>query len=379
MATAKSDKKVFCYFGSWSVYRPGNGNFNITRDIDPSLCTHLVYTFVGLKNNEISILDPWADLSSDAGGHKNGYALFNALREKNPQLKTLIAIGGWNEGSRRYSYMAKNEEFREHFAANAADFVRKHGFNGMDFDWEYPAQRGGAPEDVQNYIELLKVLRIYFDEHNLMLTAAVAPTEVSASKSYRIPEIIKYLDYVNIMTYDFHVGIENKTDVHAPLYQGSEESQYYEGWNAEASIKYWLSQGCPKEKILMGVPLYGRSFTLCDPNVNHIGAPACGPGNAGSYSREPGMLGYNEICEMFKQQSWNEQYDEERHAPYAHNDFQWITYDNVRSIKKKTELIKKLNLGGAMVWSIETDDFSGICGEKYPLLNTLINGIRNRH
>lgn len=155
----------------------------------------------------------------------------------------------------------------------------------------------------------------------------------------------------------------------------------------------------------MGVPLYGRSFTLCDPNVNHIGAPACGPGNAGSYSREPGMLGYNEICEMFKQQSWNEQYDEERHAPYAHNDLQWITYDNVRytylpiekyylnkfimhinyffcisrSIKKKTELIKKLDLGGAMVWSIETDDFSGICGEKYPLLNTLINGIRNRH
>ncbi|KAK0161121.1 hypothetical protein PV327_009633 [Microctonus hyperodae] len=357
MATAKSDKKVFCYFASWSVYRPGNGNFNITRDIDPSLCTHLVYTFVGLKNNEINILDPWADLSSDTGGHKDGYALFNALREQNRELKTLIAIGGWNEGSRRYSYMASNENFRETFAANAADFVRKHGFNGMDFDWEYPGQRGGAPEDVQNYIELLKVLRIYFDENNLMLTAAVAPTEVSASKSYIIPEIIKYLDYVN----------------------GSEESQYYEGWNAEASIKYWLSEGCPKEKILMGVPLYGRSFTLCDPNVNHIGAPACGPGNAGLYSREPGMLGYNEICELFKQQSWNKHYNEERHAPYAYNNLQWITYDNVRSIKKKSEFIKKLDLGGAMVWSIETDDFRGICGEKYPLLNTLINGIRNGH
>lgn len=94
-------EKIVCYFGSWSVYRPENGRFDIA-DINPQLCTHLIYTFVGLsEDGNIRVLDSWQDLPDNYG--KNGFGRFNALREKNPRLKTLIAIGGWNEGSRKYS------------------------------------------------------------------------------------------------------------------------------------------------------------------------------------------------------------------------------------------------------------------------------------
>ena len=94
-------EKIVCYFGSWSVYRPLIGRFEIDN-IDARLCTHLIYTFVGLsEDGNIKVLDPWQDLPNDYG--KDGFGRFNALRTQNPSLKTLIAIGGWNEGSIKYS------------------------------------------------------------------------------------------------------------------------------------------------------------------------------------------------------------------------------------------------------------------------------------
>lgn len=161
-------------------------------------------------------MDAWQDLAENWG--KNGFGRFNALRDKNPALKTLVAIGGWNEGSTKYSQMAKNAANREKFAANVVKFVKKYNFDGFDIDWEYPAQRGGAQEDVKNYIELLKVMRKHFDENNLILSAAVAAGKSSASKSYIIPEMSKYLDFINVMSYDLHGAWESQTGINAPLY-----------------------------------------------------------------------------------------------------------------------------------------------------------------
>ncbi|KAF2888222.1 hypothetical protein ILUMI_17951, partial [Ignelater luminosus] len=133
--------RVVCYYGSWAVYRPGNGRFQI-EDIDPTLCTHLIYTFVGLdRSGSIKILDSWQDI--DLGGYRR----FNALKERNPNVKTLIAIGGWNEGSEVYSYVASSAQLRTAFVNNALNFVKTHGFDGFDLDWEYPGQRGGSPSD----------------------------------------------------------------------------------------------------------------------------------------------------------------------------------------------------------------------------------------
>lgn len=205
-----------CYFGSWAVYRPGDGKFDISY-IQPELCTHLIYTFIGIgQDGSIRVLDSWQDLSENYG--KDGFGRFNALRAQNPKAKTLIAIGGWNEGSAKYSAVVANAASRANFVKNVVAFVQKYKFDGFDVDWEYPNQRGGNPADVQNYVTLLKELRTEFDKHGLILSAAVAAAEPSASLSYDIAGISKYLHFINLMAYDLHGAWETKTGHNAPLY-----------------------------------------------------------------------------------------------------------------------------------------------------------------
>ncbi|KAL6428645.1 hypothetical protein ACFW04_007925 [Cataglyphis niger] len=368
-SAANSGKKIVCYFGSWSVYRPPGGKFDISY-IPPQLCTHMIYTFVGITSDGgVKVLDGWQDLTDNWG--KGGFQRFNKLREQSPGTKTLIAIGGWNEGSARYSEVMSDPVRRSRFAKNIVEFVEKYDFNGFDLDWEYPNQRGGKPEDVQNFVRLLEELRPEFDKRGLILSAAVAAAEPSASLSYDIPKLSKYLDFINIMAYDLHGAWEKTTGLNAPLYPRKGESGNELKLNVDACVQYWLKSGCAPEKLILGVGFYGRAFTLADKNQNGVGAPTRGAGAAGPYTREPGMLGYNEICEFVKQGGWTVVRDEEQRVPYAIKGDQWVGYDDVISLNEKMDYVNSLNLGGAMLWSIETDDFKGNCGEAYPLLKTL--------
>lgn len=114
--------------------RPGRGKYNI-EDIDPFLCTHVIYSFTGLgHDNRIRSLDPWNDLYDNYG--KGAFERFTGLKKKNPNLKTLIAIGGWNEGSIKYSNMAMSESARATFVESVVAFLEKYNFDGLDMDWE---------------------------------------------------------------------------------------------------------------------------------------------------------------------------------------------------------------------------------------------------
>lgn len=122
-----------CYYGSWAVYRPGNGKFPV-EEIDPFLCTHIIYGFTGLSHdNKIRPLDPYNDLKENWG--KGAFLRFTGLKKINPKLKTLVAIGGWNEGSVKYSNMAANPQARKTFVESVVEFLRKYDFDGLDFDW----------------------------------------------------------------------------------------------------------------------------------------------------------------------------------------------------------------------------------------------------
>jgi len=89
------DPIIVCYLGSWSVYRPAAAKFS-PENINPFLCTHLIYAFAGLSSKyELKPFDSYNDIT------KEGYRKFTDLKEHNKQLKTLIAVGGWNEGSAR--------------------------------------------------------------------------------------------------------------------------------------------------------------------------------------------------------------------------------------------------------------------------------------
>lgn len=169
----------------------------------------------------MNVLDAWNDLEENWG--KGAFKRFVKLKERNPSTKTLIAIGGWNEGSSKYSQMVSDDNVRAKFVQNAVEFVQKYGFDGFDLDWEYPNQRGGQPSDVVNYVKLIKELSEAFEPHGLLLTAAVAAAEFSMSLSYDVPQLSKYLSFINVMAYDLHGTWDGYTGHNAPLYPSSQD------------------------------------------------------------------------------------------------------------------------------------------------------------
>lgn len=279
-------ENVIGYFGSWSNYRPGDGNFKV-EDIDASLYTHIIYSFFGLNSDgTIKSLDSWLDYDLRAVERCTN------LKKINPKLKVMVAIGGWNAGSKVFSDVAANPSLREKFANEAVNFCKENKFDGLDMDWEYPGQRDGNPKvDKANFVLLMKELYTKFKPQNLLLSAAVAAPAASASVSYDIKQLAGYVDFINLMAYDFHASWDGSTGQNAPLSGASSTDKL----NVKDSVKYWLDQGLPPRKLNLGMATYGRSFTLNDKNQNERGARTIGAGQAGPYTQEPGMLGYNEV------------------------------------------------------------------------------------
>ncbi|CAL7949849.1 unnamed protein product [Xylocopa violacea] len=366
-----TDKKIVCYYGSWAAYRNGLGKFDVS-DINPALCTHIIYAFIGINTTgDVEILDSWRDLPNG----RDGYGQFTRLRRQNPGIKVMVAMGGWNEGSTKYSEVVAKPNMRVRFVHNVINFLKEYDFDGFDFDWEYPNQRGGKPADRENFVAVLRELREEFDKHGYILSAAVSAAQSSASLSYIISQVTQHVHFINLMTYDFNGSWKNVAAINAPLYPSASESAEQAQLNVNSAVRYWLSQGAPRHKLIVGIPAYGRSFTLANSANNKIGAPTIGAGKAGPYTQEGGLLGYNEICEYLAQR-WTVVREREQHVPYAFNGNQWVGYDDVISVQEKANYVMSMNLGGMMLWTIDTDDFRGTCGEKYPLLRTINRVLR---
>ncbi|NXR16291.1 CHIA chitinase, partial [Semnornis frantzii] len=138
------------------------------------------------------------------------------------------------------------------------------------------------------------------------------------------------------------------------------------------AMNYWKDNGAPAEKLLVGFPTYGHNFVLQNLSDTAVGAPATGPGPAGPYTRQSGFLAYYEIC-TFLSDGATQAWDAPQDVPYAYKGSEWVGYDNIKSFNIKLDWLKKSNFGGAMVWTIDLDDFTGtFCKEgKYPLISTL--------
>ncbi|XP_021945877.1 chitinase-3-like protein 1 [Folsomia candida] len=370
-------KKLVCYYGSWAVYRPGDGKFDVEH-MDPMLCTHLIYGFAGLaQDGTLRILDDYNDLEENWG--RGAMRRFTNFKLVNPNLKVLLAIGGWNEGSIRYSDMALTQASRRRFIDSVTPFLDRYNFDGFDLDWEYPADRGGRPEDKANFALLCEEMRADFDTRGWLLTAAVSAGIPTIDKAYDVPSISRSLHFINVMTYDFHGGWESYTHHNSPMDAIPEVDTGNNTWlNAKSAIDHWITRGCPPEKLILGMGTYGRGWTLNDASENGFYAPANQPIEAGPYTREPGIWGFNEVLEKFAQEpgQWTIVRNEFVAAPYAFNQRKWISYDDVESINGRVSYVLDKGLGGGMFWSIETDDFHGLySSEAFPLLKTARRGL----
>ncbi|CAL8130785.1 unnamed protein product [Orchesella dallaii] len=372
-------KKMVCYIGTWARYRRGDGKF-VPEQTDPHLCTHLMYGFAILKDNVISVHDPWGDLKDEWGGGFDGYRKFTGLKQQNPELKTLIAIGGWNDGSKKYSEMSASPSTRKTFVDSVVAFLEKYDFDGLDLDWEYPTQRDSENlADRENFSALVRELREAFNRvgKGYLLTAAVTPNTKTIDVAYEVKEIARDLDFINVMCYDYHGFFDGHdyTGHNTPLYKHPLDVNFEPFFNVNDTVFYWLQAGLPKEKLILGMALYGRGFTLAKSENHGLYAPSTGGIPPGPYSRQAGIWGYNEICETFQDfgEDWKISINEHVKAPYAFNWRNWIGYEDVESIYYKAEYARKMDLGGAMVWSLDSDDFKGKChNEPYILSKTIV-------
>ena len=131
----------------------------------------------------------------------------------------------------------------------------------------------------------------------LLLTAAVPVGPDNIRSGYDVPAVSKYLDFINLMAYDFHGKWERQTGHNAPLVAPSSDSKWRQQLSVTRAAEHWVKLGAPKHKLVIGMPTYGRSFTLSNQNQAGVNAPASGGGKAGVYSREEGFLTYYEVSQ----------------------------------------------------------------------------------
>lgn len=272
--------------------------------------------------------------------------------------------------------MSSTYESRKIFVHSVADFLYKHNFDGIDIDWEYPSQRDGRKEDRQNFVRLLKELRRELKPKGYLLTAAVASTKFIADRSYDIPSLNYLLDYVNVMTYDFYGPWLNVAGHHSPLYAAKGDQKEL---SIESSIQFWLKSGISKEKLIVGIPTYARTFTLASPQFNEseLHPLSRGPGTPGHITKREGTLSYTEVCTLLSEAGTTKYWNQDWSSPYIVKGDQWIGYEDTSSIKFKTQFVRDMKLGGAMVWAIDLDDVSGSCEANYksPLSYTVSDGL----
>ena len=364
---------IGCYYTNWSQHRQGFGYFN-PSNIDPKLCTHLYYAFANINTTKRSP-DPFEIDEISSNGM---YRQFNRLKVQNRQLKTLLSLGGASVNTSQFRYVFKTNRIRQDFIRNTIRYLRKYQFNGLDLDWEYPMN----DNDRQIFTQTIRHYRSEFNKEakstnrsRLLLTAAVAAYRPKIEIGYDVKEISRYLDYINLMSYDYHGSWNNFIGFNSPLSVRSDEIDHQRFLNQQASVDIWTSHGCPPSKLVLGLGMYGRTFRLTEPFHRDIKpySPARGPGLPGNYTGSKGFLAYYEICELTTKSQWNMSYDYEQEVPFAWKDDQWIGFDNRESIEKKCLFIAQERLAGAMIWSLDLDDFRGrFCNEgKYPLLRTI--------
>jgi chitinase len=287
---------------------------------------------------------------------------FNQLRllkEAHPHLKTLISVGGWTL-SNKFPQVAATQQGRDNFAASCVEFMQTYGFDGIDIDWEYPVSGGltdGTPADRENFTLLLADLREALDEvgEGYLLTIA-APAGPSTYANIELEAIHPYLDFINVMTYDFHGGWETQTGHNAPMHPASGDPFANAAtYNVHSAIQAYLDAGIPSNKVVMGLPFYGRGWQGVTTADDGRFQSATDPAANGTW--EAGIFDYKDLKNHFLGQGYTRYWDAEALVPWLYNAATgiWISYDDPESLAIKSDYIVAEELGGAMYWELSSD------------------------
>ncbi|KAJ8751624.1 hypothetical protein K2173_025779 [Erythroxylum novogranatense] len=309
-----------------------------------SYFTHIFYAFLTVEPSTFK-------LNVTANDHQKMLNLVSSLRTRVPPVKILLSIGGAASDSNIFSTMASTTDTRLTFVDSTIEVARKYGFDGLDLDWEYPEN----DKDMVNYAILLKQWRRGLVHEakaagrpRLLLTSAVyySPsfTVYGLPRSYPAYAVNRYLDFINVMSYDFHGSWENCTGPNSVLYDPNSTL------SASYGIGSWIDSGVSPKKIVVGLAAYGRSWKLQNPKVNGIGAPAVGVGPG-----DLGILNYNEIVKFNTENEAVVNYVGELVTFYSYAGDIWIGYDDTLSTDLKVRFARSMGLAGYFFWALGGD------------------------
>jgi chitinase len=386
-----SDGLIVGYFVQWGIYRRDYVPADIVDSGTAERVDVINYAFAGISDSlECVSIDEFADFEKrfDASETVDGVAdtvaqplkgNFNQLRklkQHHPNIRVLLSIGGWTE-SARFSDAALSADSRAKFVAscidrfiygNIAPGVDASGvFDGLDIDWEYPGRCGATcdfrEEDSENFTALLAEFRSQLDAAEkklgeetglapeLLLTIA-APAGADTIEPMQLDLIHQHLDWINVMAYDFHGGWESSgpTNHHAHLHQSPCDSDTAD-WGAKAIDRY-LAEGVPAEKLLLGLPFYGRGWR----GVSAVDAGLCqGARGVPRGTYEKGVEDYSVLAAR----NMPSFCDANAGAHWTFDGQEFWTFDNPLSIAWKTSYIRGHNLRGAMFWEMSGDSSNG--------------------
>lgn len=354
---ANDDLAIMAYYVANDRFPPG--------DLPLDKLTHIIYSFSNIVDGKMAFTSP---------GHDSLMRVLVAQREKHPDLKVMIACGGW--GADGFSDAASTPGTRDTFIRSTIEFLKRYDLDGLDMDWEYPAIPAAGtrarPEDKQNFTLLMKGLREAMDtlDRSQTLTFASAGWE---RYYYNIEtvEVMKYADYMNIMTYDQVGGRSPVTGHHTPL--GLIEESDLEGlpildtvakrreerpeaeydWSprsAQRIVNYVKGLGVDPKQLVIGGAFYGRAWKGVPSANNGLYQP-----NEGVHT---GWLDYGAIRKEYEDKNGFTRYwDSIALAPYLFNpaDSIFISYDDPESVALKTDYVQEEGLGGIMFWQLSND------------------------
>nr|CAH7735065.1 unnamed protein product [Callosobruchus chinensis] len=354
--------KVICTYASWWSYEGMN-----PEDMDPFLCHYMVYAFAGIWSyGAVRVQDDYLDI--DRNGTKGLYRRTTDLKLKNPKLKVILGIGGSAaSNSSLFSDLCKDMRSVEQFIKSSMWLMKEYKFDGLDIDWLYPHPE---PYEERNFVEFLKKVRDALKKEGYLLSASVR--SYPDGRGYDAKGMNEILDWVTVKSFDFYGPWSPYTGQNNALYFSSKEYVWERmHLNLAASAKNWMDAGISKDKLVMSVAFFGRSFNLSDKRDHDLRAPITGAGPG----VDAGFVRWNEICLNYE--NYTSVWDDEQKVNYKYKDNAWIGYGNKDSVWIKGQYIKKQGFFGVNVYPIDGDDILGKCGRKQQLLKHLHGGLGN--
>jgi chitinase len=327
------------------AYAMGRTDFN---RINAGKLTHVNYAF-GLVNTNGE-----AFIRNSAPAH---LAQLQALKSRNPNLKIILSIGGW--GADNFSDAAFTDESRQKFARSCLSILKLYALDGIDLDWEYPGQPGPGikfrPEDKENFTALLRELRTQLDElsdarkrtGDDRYTLTIASAGGKYFECTEMPKVQQYLDWINIMTYDFY-GVGSGPGHHAGLFQSNlYPPQKNPRRTTESDVDDHLRSGIPPSKLVVGAAFYAKAWT----NVSRLQPFLIGGKSSRGFS-------YAVLKRDFlPNNEYERRWDQSAKASYLWNPNArtFISYEGPEALGAKCDFVTQRHLGGIMFWEYSED------------------------